>query len=68
MIVPLDSALLWPHLKNSLRFWALQYKKDIKIKEYIQRREIRMVKGPEGMAYEEQLRILGLFSLEENER
>jgi len=48
VIVPLYSALVRPHFKYCVQFWAPQYKKDIEALEF----------------YEEQLRELGLFSLE----
>ena len=63
-IIPLNLVLVWPHVELWVQFWALQFKREVKVLECFQGRATKLVQGLEGMSCDEQLRTLGLSSLE----
>ena len=64
-MVRLYKALVKPHLEYCSSVWSPYYKKDKELLERVQHRFTKMFSGIKDKPYEERLKVLGLWSLEE---
>ena len=53
------------HLEYCVQVWGSQHRKDVELLERVQSRAMRMIRGLEHLCYEDRLRMLWVFSLEE---
>ena len=53
-----------PHLEYCFQAWGSQYRRDVELLDWVQRRVVKMMKGLEYLSFEDKLRELSLFSFE----
>jgi ribonuclease P/MRP protein subunit RPP40 len=64
VMLPLYKSLVRPHLEYCGPAWRPYLRKDVETVEKIQRRFTKMIKGLEGLSYEERLKSLGMITME----
>ena len=65
IMVSLYKSLVRPHVEYAVSAWSPYYKKDKDLFERVQHRFTRLVKGLKCLNYNERLKVLGLWTLEE---
>ena len=64
VILPICSVLVRTHLEYYIQMWSPQYKRKLDLLECIQRKAAKMIHRIEHLSFEDGLRELELFSLE----
>ena len=64
MVLPLCSALVRRHLEYCVQMQCPQYRRDMELLECVQKRATKMIQGMGHLSYEDRLKELRLFSLE----
>jgi len=64
IILPLYRGLVRPHLEYAVQFWSPFLKKDIELLEKVQHRATKMITGLSGIDYDNRLKSLNMYSLE----
>jgi len=65
VILSLCSTLVRPHLGCCIQLWSPQQRRDMDLLEWVHRRVTKMIRGLEHVSYEDRLRELGPFSLQQ---
>jgi len=65
ILLSLYKTLVRPHLEYCSPAWSPHYKKDKQLLERVQHRFTRMLSGLKSLEYDDQLKTLGIWSLEE---
>jgi len=65
IMVSLYKTLVRPHVEYCVSAWSPYYKKDKKLLEKVEGSFTKMITNMEGLSYEDRLRCLNLWSLEE---
>ena len=65
IVLSLYNSLVRPHLEYAVQFWCPSYRKDIERLERVQKRATRLIPELRNRSYEDRLRELNLFSLEQ---
>ncbi|XP_068129469.1 extracellular calcium-sensing receptor-like [Hyperolius riggenbachi] len=64
VLIGLEEAPVRPHLEYGIQFWAPHYRKDIAALEQVERRATKLIRGMEGLTYQERFSLESYHSLQ----